>query len=648
MKPKKELRSAALTALCCLSFSLAVSPQAALKVKVIAENANIKATPELGGQVLAGVPINTILDSELKQGEFYRVVWTKDGIPITGYIHEFHVQEISGGEAQQTSAAVGLAKTQDQITVEIGMKLEESRNLVRMGRDLETALSNLRPLLAKAFTVEDHQKQGQLACEIYYWLGLAYAGKEDNYGALQEFRSMFEVDADHARNITRNNPDPIIGNFIDLADKQYRGILIDFSLEIISDPKEAKIKIDGKDIEKTTPHVYRTPIPKFDLELEKEGFKPYRELVVLYKPTETRNINLESSGRNLRVSSIPPSARVFLDGEDTGKVTDCELPYVPYGNHQVKLQKENWADWEESLQLIEGPGPVTLAAVLTVKNYAFSRKWGGGETKLFKLPKAIAADQEGNLYLGDESDFKVRKFDPQGRLQSSWGDGGRELRTVKEPSDIIVDGQGFVYVSDAKGACVFKFTKGGKFISKWGKPGAQPGELSSPSGLAIDRGGDIYVVDSGNNRVVQYSTGGVIKKTWGKQGTGKGEFVFPAAVAVSRNNEVLVLDRVRVQKFTPDGEFLGAWGRSGTGAAEFNKPQGFCLDASDYVYIADTGNSRVLKFDSGGKYVTQIGAPGAADGQMTAPVAVAVNEKGSVFVVELTAGRIQEFAIPAR
>jgi DNA-binding beta-propeller fold protein YncE len=634
--------------LCFLSFFLAVSPQSALKVKVVAENANIKATPELGGQVLTGVPINTILDTELKQGEFYKVVWTKDGIPITGYIHEFHVQELSGEEAQQTSAAVGLVKTQDQIIVEIAMKLEESRNLVRLGRDLEMALSNLRPLLAKAFAVEDHQKQGQLACEIYYWLGLAYAGKEDNYGALQEFRSMFEVDADHARNITRNNPDPIIGNFIDLADKQYRGILVDFSLEIISDPKEATIKIDGKDIGKTTPHVYRTPIPKFDLELEKEGFKPYRELIVLYKPTETRNINLESSGRTLRISSLPPGARVFIDGEDTGKVTDCDLAFVPYGSHTVKLQKKDWADWEEPLQLIEGPDPVSLAAVLTVKNYAFARKWGGGETKFFKLPRAIAFDREGNFYIADESDFKVRKFDPEGRLQSSWGDAGREFRPLKEPAGILIDGQGFVYVSDAKGSCVLKFAKNGKFVSKWGKPGSQPGELNSPLGLAVDRSGDIYVADAGNNRIVKYSTGGVVKKAWGKQGTGQGEFVFPAAVAVNRKNEVLVLDRRRVQKFSPEGEFIAAWGKAGTAAGEINRPQGLCLDPTDYVYIADTGNNRILKFDSGGRFITQWGAPGAADGQMTAPVSITVNDKGSVFVVEMTAGRIQEFKVPTQ
>jgi tetratricopeptide (TPR) repeat protein len=648
MKFKQGPRCVTGIALCLFSCFLAVSAQSELKVKVIAENANIKATPELGGRVLTRVPINTILDAELKQGEFYKVLWTKDGAPISGYIHEMQVQEVSGAEEQQAVPVVGLAKTQGQIVAEIQMKMDESRQLIIKKKELDTALSNLRPLLARAFAVDDRQLQRQNACEIYYLLGLAYMEKGDYQGALQEFRNMFEVDADYAGNITRLISNPVHSNFIDLADKQYRGILVDFSLEINSDPKEAVIKIDGKNIGKTTPHVYRTPIPKFDLELEKEGFKPYSEAVVLYGPTETRNIKLESSGRTLNISSLPPDAQVFLNGENTGKVTDCELAFVPYGSHIIKLQKKDWADWEEQLQIVDGPGSISIAAVLTAKNYLFARKWGGGIGKFFILPRAICFDQEGNYYIGDKSDFKVRKFGPEGSLQSGWGDAGKELRPLKEPAGIVIDGQGFLYVTDAKSACVMKFAKNGRFVSKWGKEGNQAGELDSPLGIAVDRSNDIYVADSGNNRIVKYSTGGVVKKTWGRQGSGKGEFLHPVGVAVSQKNEILVLDQRRVQIFSTEGELLAAWGKAGTGEGEMNRPQGFSLDTLDYVYIADTGNNRILKFDSGGKFITQWGAPGGADGQMTGPVALAVNDKGSVFVVELAAARIQEFRVPTQ
>jgi len=648
VEAKRYLKHAAAIVLFIFPFVLEPGgAHAERRVRVIAENANIKVTPELGGRALIGVPIHTELTAELKEGEFYRVIWMKEEGPISGYIHELLVQEVGGAEAQPASAGIGPFKSQDQIITEIGMKLEESRSLIRLEKDPDIALGNLRPLLARVFTVEDHQKQGELACEIYHCLGLAYAEKGDLYGALQEFRNMFEVDAGHAREITRSISDPVRKNFVDLADKLFSGVLIDFSLEIDSDPEEAAIQIDGKDIGKTTPYVYRSQIPKFELGLAKEGFKLFRESILLSKPSETRKFELERSGRNVIVRSIPPGARIYLDGKDTGKVSDCELPFVPYGNRTVKLQKDDWADWEGPLQLAEGPGPAVLTAPLAAKNYAFARKLGGAEAGFTKMPRAIAFDRDGNIYLADESDFKVRKFDSEGRWLRSWGDAGREFRTLQEPSGILIDGQGSVYVSDAKGASISKFSRNGRFIFRWGKTGAQSGELNTPLSLAADRNGDIYVADWGNNRVVKYTASGVVKKIWGRQGTGQGEFVFPTAIAVSRRNEVFVLDRIRVQKFNLEGEFIAAWGKIGMAPGEINAPQGLCLDQMDFIYIADSGNNRIIKFDSEGKFIGQWGSAGTDNGQMTAPVCVAVNDKGSVFVVEMTSGRIQEFKVPA-
>ena len=132
---------------------------------------------------------------------------------------------------------------------------------------------------------------------------------------------------------------------------------------------------------------------------------------------------------------------------------------------------------------------------------------------------------------------------------------------MKKPSGIAVDGQGFIYITDAEAGCVMKFSKAGKFVSKWGKQGSEPDELMGPLGVAVDRGGDIYVADSGNSRIVKYSTGGVVKRTWGQPGMNQGEFVFPSGVAVSPQNEIVVVDRVHIQKFTPEGELRRGLGK---------------------------------------------------------------------------------------
>jgi len=631
-----------------LLMLLALGPAAAaVKVKVIVDNASIKATPEIGSQTLANVALSTVLDVELKQGEWYKVTTTKNGTPITGYIHELLVEETGEGETPAVGSAGGLMKSQGEISAEIELKLTESKNLIRQEREFDKACADLRPLIAKAFTIDDRSRQKRIACEIYLWLGLAYAEKGENYDALKEFLNMFEVDFAFAKEVTRNTYFPTASNFIDQAEKQYRGLLVDYSLEITTEPKEAGIKIDGKEIG-LTPEVYRSPIPKFTLEIVKEGYTPYKEEVFLSQASSKKDIVLQSIGRAVLVSSVPPAAQVFLDEQDTGKVTDCELPYVAYGVHALKLKKPNWADHEQSIEVLEGPGPLTIAATLTAKDYVVGQKMGAPESKLFKLPRAIAFDKEGFSYIADESDLRIKRYDPQGRPLGGWGDAGREFRSLKKPAGIAIDGQGFIYVTDSEAACVMKFSKDGKFVAKWGKQGSKPDELMAPLGIAVDRSGDVYVADSGNNRIVKYSTGGVAKESWGKQGLGRGEFVSPAAVAVNSKNEIVVVDRVHIQKFTAGGEVVAAWGKGGTGDGELNRPLGLTVDAQDYIYVADTGNNRVQKFDFNGRFIAKWGSAGTGDGQMRGPVSIAVNDKGSVFVVELENNRIQGFKVPAQ
>ena len=514
-----------LASLLLVVFSVG-STAAAVKIKVIVDNASIKATPEIGSQTLANAPLGTVLDVEMKQGEWYKVATSKAGTPVTGYIHELLVEEIAEGEVPTAVPAGGLTKSQGEISAEIELRLEEGKNLIRQEKELDRAAENLRPLLAKAFTIDDRTRQKQIACEIYLWLGLASAKQGDDYGALKEFRNMFEVDYAWAKEVTRNIYDPTVSGFIDQAEKQYRGLLVNYTLEITTEPKEAVVKINGKEIGRT-PEVYTTPVPKFTLEVVKDGFKPYREEVFLNQANSKKEIVLESAGRTLLVSSVPPAARVFLDDQDTGKVTDCELPYVPYGVHVLKLKKQNWAEFEQSVEVLEGPGPLSVNAFLSAKDYVAGRTFGTPEGKLFKLPRAIALDKEGNFYVADESEFRLKKFDAQGRPQASWGDSGREFKALKKPSGIAIDDQGFLYITDAAANSVLKFSKDGRFVSKWGKSGSKPGELMGPLGIVVDRSGNVYVADSGNNRIVTYSTGGGPQERLGQTGHRPGRIRRP-------------------------------------------------------------------------------------------------------------------------
>ena len=63
----------------------------------------------------------------------------------------------------------------------------------------------------------------------------------------------------------------------------------------------------------------------------------------------------------------------------------------------------------------------------------------------------------------------------------------------------------------------------------------------------------------------------------------------------------------RVQVFTPSGTYVRQWGHQGNENGNFSYPQGVAVNATGYVYVADTGNNRVQVFTPSGTYVRQWG-----------------------------------------
>jgi DNA-binding beta-propeller fold protein YncE len=598
-------------------------------------------TPALGQPIMI-LPLNTLLDAEVKQGEFWKVTVDKNGVKTTGYIHEFLVEEIGESELQGDAAPVGSIKTQAQLAAEIELKVEENKNLILQQGDLPQAIDSLRSLIPKIFGLEDPQKQKQIACDIYLWTGHAFSKLDDDAQAIREFRNMFEVDFLFAKRATKYTADSNVSQLIGTAEKQYNGTFVGYTLQIDTEPKEAVLKIDGQVVGRS-PDVIATNKPKVTLEIEKEGYKPEKFVVFLKDAKNVKSYVLQSLGKTIRVGSDPPGAAVFLDGRDTGKVTECELVHVLYGSHRLMLVKDGYAEWEEELTISDASDAFSKTVMLTPKAYSPASAWGTPESKTFILPKALALDKAGNFYVADESPSKVRKYGPDRRAQISWGNEGKSPKSLKLPAGIAIDGDGACFVTDARSGRVSKFDKNGQLVRTWGDAGPKEGLLSQPLGVAADGNNDIYVVDSGNSRVVKFSSVGVLKKTWGKQGSEPGQFYLPTGVAVNSRNEVIVVEAGRIQKFTSEGVFLDAFGKLGSADGELNRCLGVCCDKDDNIYVANGGNNRVQKFSPNGRFIGSFGGKGSGAGQMSGPISVAVNGKGSVFVLEKDNGRIQEF-----
>jgi len=630
-----------------LTALLSLQAAESITVKVIVDGATIYTKPEIGSNVQARVALDTLLDAEVKEGIWYKVAMEKEGVTISGYIHEMMVEPAAdvASDIEESYLAPAEIKSQGEIMAGIELRLEENKALIRANEGLKKSLESLQPLIARTFSIEDSRRQKQIATEIYLWMGLAYAGMNDYFAALIEFRNMFEVEGAYAKEISRNILESEISSLILQAEKEFKGLITDYSLEISTDPKEARIRIDGEEIG-LSPEVFRSSHPKFVLEIDKEGYKPIIEEIFLTDATVKKEYLLEKAGRNLQVISDPPGAKVYIDGKDTGEVTECNLSLVSFGSHIFRIEKSFYSPWEKEITVVPGELPQVLQAKLPANVYRYFQKWGGIDSNLFEEPSGIAVDKNNFIYVVDTSSTKLKKFNKDGKLDSALGMDEKELRDLKEPSGLAVDSTGNIYVTDLRKHSVYKFDRNGQFKIKWGQEGNKLQDFQNPSGIAIDSQDHIFIVDSGNSRIKVFSPDGTLTKTWGGRGEGDGLFMYPKAIAVSRGGEVFVADRFRIQHFTNQGEFLGSWGSIRSKESQFNTPSALAVDAGGYVYVADTENHRVQKFDSTGEFITQWGTAGSGDGQFTLPSGLAVDSRGYVFVLEKTGNRLQIFAVP--
>jgi DNA-binding beta-propeller fold protein YncE len=133
----------------------------------------------------------------------------------------------------------------------------------------------------------------------------------------------------------------------------------------------------------------------------------------------------------------------------------------------------------------------------------------------------------------------------------------------------------------------------------------------------------------------------VMANQFGTNGRGNGQLNTPRGVALDSQGNVYVADTLnhRIEKFNRAGQALTTWGTEGSGDGQFKEPMGVAVDAQGNVFVADTWNHRVQKFDSTGKFVSKWnGQPG-----FWGPRAIAVDGQGNVYVTDTGNKRIQKF-----
>lgn len=296
---------------------------------------------------------------------------------------------------------------------------------------------------------------------------------------------------------------------------------------------------------------------------------------------------------------------------------------------------------EKLTQLPDQSGTVRFLVGAAEKG-RFKGDGGPAAAATLNFPSAVAVDSQGTLYIADTFNHRIRIVEAAtGLIRTLAGTGAARFSgdgwppdkyALNEPVALALDeARGRLYIADLANYRVRMIelktgvlsTCAGSGVQDYdgdGQPAKQAG-LTGPSGLALDADGNLYIADTfcGRVRRVDLATG-VIGTVAGDgteyryQGV-PNEFSTglsrPAAIALAADGTLYITDSDNhlIRKWNPRSKIITAVAGNGraqfagdggpAAAASLNYPFGVALDSAGNLYIADTFNHRIRMIAAG-------------------------------------------------
>ncbi|MGQ9634639.1 MAG: NHL repeat-containing protein [Bryobacteraceae bacterium] len=272
-----------------------------------------------------------------------------------------------------------------------------------------------------------------------------------------------------------------------------------------------------------------------------------------------------------------------------------------------------------------------LSTVAGTGKASYSGDGGSATEAALNHPCGIAIDSAGNLYIADTANNSIRKVTSAGTISTfagtgsigNTGDDGEATKAVLDhPIGLAVDSQGNLYIADTGNNRVRVVGTDGKITAfagtgtagSLGDGGpAKEAQLNRPQGVFVTPSGVVYIADTFNHRIRKVDTGGAITSVAGTglpgySGDGgpalKAALRYPKSVFVDRDGNLFIVDafNARIRVVTPDGIIHtvagdGIHGYAGDDGnalkARFRFPSAIAVDSGGRLYVTDTQNNRV-------------------------------------------------------
>ena len=244
----------------------------------------------------------------------------------------------------------------------------------------------------------------------------------------------------------------------------------------------------------------------------------------------------------------------------------------------------------------------------------------------------------GDIWAADFWGSGIHEFSPNGSTTGMYEiDGSPALAPgFAEAFGVAIGPDGTTYVADRLNQRIEEFSANGVYGADEGSRGVAPGQYSWPEAVAVAPDKTVWVGDTRNGRLQHFTNANLTgtPTVVGGNGTAVGQFNYIEGVSAAANGVLWIADtdNNRVQSYNPATQVFTAFGTRGStpDTNELINPESVVASATD-MYIADTGNNRVVELDLNGNYV-------ASYTGLDSPEGVALAPDGSIWVANTGTG----------
>jgi gliding motility-associated-like protein len=220
--------------------------------------------------------------------------------------------------------------------------------------------------------------------------------------------------------------------------------------------------------------------------------------------------------------------------------------------------------------------PVGVVTTIAGNNMGFTETDGKGSAASFYNPVGITMDPQGNLYIADQGSGRIRKIDTAYNVTTIAGnlpgfaDGKGTAASFYGPAGITIDAQGNLFVCDDYNRRIRKITPQGDVTTVAGSstPGSFDGTGTSAgfagiTGIVADNNGNLYVTESGTvSKIRKINAQGVVTTIAGTGVSGyadgfaaQAQFNNPTGLVMDGSGNLYIADdgNNRIRKLTPNG-----------------------------------------------------------------------------------------------